>query len=241
MRSNCRSAIRCRILSRHCSTRITDMATTLPWRPGGVQPAPDQSSRCRGAVCVAACDLLRSHARDHRFRPGAIALCIHPRIAVSRARPDRGHDHVKEWRNGLPDRRRGRHGQCGPRNAEHPRRARVSCRRSDRAGLAPVARHRMQLWRQNPEVQGHRDLRLDRCRHGTVRHRLGPDQDLCAARGQGGLRRDRQLVLVSLRARRPADRAGSEPGRGGAVQEPQHHREPELLDGADGRGAEAAP
>src|SRR3546814_11781570 len=41
--------------------------------------------------------------------------------------------------------------------------------------------------------------------------------------------------------RRAADRARGEPRRDRRLYEAQHHREPELLDRADGRRAEAAP
>ena len=45
---------------------------------------------------------------------------------------------------------------------------------------------------------------------------------------------------VPLRPGRAADRAGGESGRDLAVYPQEHHRQPELLDGAAGRGAEAA-
>ena len=69
--------------------------------------------------------------------------------------------------NGLQGRRRRRHGQRGPRNAERPRRARVSRRRGVRHRLAPLARHRGLLRRQDAQVPGPRDSsispRLDFC------------------------------------------------------------------------------
>ena len=47
-------------------------------------------------------------------------------------------------------------------------------------------------------------------------------------------------VGLPLRPGRAADRAGSEPGCDLPVHAQEHHRQPELLDGAAGRGAEAA-
>ena len=45
---------------------------------------------------------------------------------------------------------------------------------------------------------------------------------------------------LALRLRRAADRAGGERRRGRRLPQEEHHRQPELLDGAAGRGAEAA-
>ena len=55
-------------------------------------------------------------------RPGCDAGGLHLWGHASEAPP---HD-LGRVEDGLSRRRRGRHGQCGPRNAEHPRRARVS-------------------------------------------------------------------------------------------------------------------
>ena len=57
---------------------------------------------------------------------------------------------------------------------------------------------------------------------------------------RAGLRRHRQFLLLALRPRRSADRAGSERRRRGGLHQEEHHRQSELLDRAARRGAEAA-
>jgi aspartate-semialdehyde dehydrogenase len=69
----------------------------------------------------------------------------------------------------------------------------------------------VQLWRQDPEDQGPRHVRLHRLGHRAVRHRLGGDQEIRAQGRQGRLRGDRQLLALPLRPRRAADRARGEP------------------------------
>ena len=145
-----------------------------------------------------------------------------------------------EFGNGLSRRRRRRHGQRGPRNAEHPRRAGVSRRRDRGAGLAQEPRHRVLVRRPDAEDPRPRQLRLHRLGHRALRDRLGRDEEVRADRREGRLRGDRQLVALPLRPRRAADRAGGEPGRDRGLRQEEHHRQPELLDRADGGGAEAA-
>ena len=55
-----------------------------------------------------------------------------------------------------------------------------------------------------------------------------------------GLRRDRQFLGLALRPGRAADRAGGERRRDRRLHQAEHHRQPELLDRAARRGAEAA-
>ena len=71
---------------------------------------------------------------------------------------------------------------------------------------------------------------------------IGSDatQEVRADRREGRVRGDRQLVALPLRPRGAADRAGGEPGRDRGLRQEEHHRQPELLDRADGGGAEAA-
>ena len=57
---------------------------------------------------------------------------------------------------------------------------------------------------------------------------------------RAGRRRDRQLLRLALRPGRAPRRAGGERRGGARLQEEGHHRQPELLDGAARRGAEAA-
>ena len=57
---------------------------------------------------------------------------------------------------------------------------------------------------------------------------------------KAGLRRHRQLVALPLRPGRAADRARGEPRRDRGLRPQEHHRQPQLLDRADGGGAEAA-
>ena len=70
---------------------------------------------------------------------------------------------------------------------------------------------------------------------------IGSDatKHLRAEGGEGGGGGDRQLLALPLRAGRAADRAGGEPRRHRGLCQAQHHRQPQLLDGADGGGAEA--
>ena len=86
-----------------------------------------------------------------------------------------------------------------------------------------------------------RDLRFQQGRHRPV---LGRRGSLARVRAEGRgrrLHRHRQHLRVPLPGRHPAGRARSESARDRAVQEPRHHRQPELLDDPDGRGAEADP
>ena len=57
---------------------------------------------------------------------------------------------------------------------------------------------------------------------------------------RGGLHRDRQQLAVPDGPGRPADRAGGELGRDRRLCQEEHHRQPQLLDGAAGGRAEAA-
>ena len=78
-------------------------------------------------------------------------------------------------------RRRRRHGQRGPRNAEHPGRAPVSRGRDRRARLAQVARARRSASATGRSRRSDLDtFDFDRLGHRALRHRVGSDEDLCA-------------------------------------------------------------
>ena len=65
---------------------------------------------------------------------------------------------------------------------------------------------------------------------------------ICSERRRPGrLHRDRQFVLVPDGSGRSPDRARGECRRHRRLSPQEHHRQPELLDRADGGGAEAAP
>ncbi len=68
------------------------------------------------------------------------------------------------------------------------------------------------------------------------RHQQGP----CSARRPGRLHGHRQQLVLSDGPGRPAHRAGSERRGDRGLHPEEHHREPELLDRAAGRRAEAA-
>ena len=120
----------------------------------------------------------------------------------------------------------------------------IPSRRDRRPRLGPLDRRHHRLWRFRPRAEGpqHRAFRFRRLGHGLVRRRLGRVEGLCAeGRVAAGCTVIDNALLFPDGPGRAADRARGEPGGDRSLSPQEHHRQPELLDRADGRGAEAAP
>ena len=168
--------------------------------------------------------------------PGGAPDFVRSAQAASRGRRrTRNFTHVR-----LQGRGRRRNRQCRPRDARDPRRAPLSRLRSGRARLPRLDRPRGLVRRQDAQVQGARALRLFRHRHLPHVGRRRGVEGIFAEDRRAGLRRHRQFVGLADGPGRAADRARGQRGGGQGLRQEEHHRQPELLDGAARRGAEAA-
>jgi aspartate-semialdehyde dehydrogenase len=90
------------------------------------------------------------------------------------------------------------------------------------------------------EIEYGETVRLHRLGHRAVRRRLRPDQGICAQGRGGGLRGDRQLSsLYRMDPDVPLIVPEVNPDAIDGYPS-EHHRQPQLLDRADGGRAEAA-
>ena len=131
-------------------------------------------------------------------------------------------------------------GNVGREMLDDPRRAVVSRRRGGRARLAPQPGQRGQLRRQDAQGQSARALRLLRRRHLPDVGGLGRVEGMVAEDRGGRRGRDRQFLVLALRRRRSAGRAGGQRRRGRGLPQEGHHRQSELLDRAARGRAQAA-
>ncbi|CAA9361697.1 MAG: Aspartate-semialdehyde dehydrogenase, partial [uncultured Microvirga sp.] len=142
---------------------------------------------------------------------------------------------------GIQGRGRRRHRSGRARDPQDPGRARLPREGGGGARLRPLRRLGAVLRREG-HAQGAEpgEVRLPGHGHRPVfarRLRVGGPR---AARRRRRLRGDRQHQPLPHGAGRAAGGAGGEPAGPQALQQAQHHRQPELLHHPDGRGAEAA-